>query len=125
MKPFRAAIVGTGNIARSHMNALRHEQERVEVVAAVDVSPGNLQTFCEEHGITHGYADLQTMLDEQKPNLVHICTPPGVHADLIVQTLRAGAQEHGFEAASVQRQAEDGRAWLATGRARFPGGAQA
>lgn len=91
MKSFRAAIVGTGNIARSHMNALRHEQERVEVVAAVDVSPGNLQTFCEEHTIAHGYADLQTMLDEQKPNLVHICTPPGVHADLIVHALRAGA----------------------------------
>lgn len=91
MKPFRAAIVGTGAIAKSHIAALRHEQERVEVVAAVDVTPQNLKTFCEENGISDGYADMKTMLDEQKPNLVHICTPPGTHFELSVQALRSGA----------------------------------
>jgi predicted dehydrogenase len=91
MKPFRVAIVGTGGIAGSHMNALRHEQERVEVVAAVDIAPQNLKVFCEQHDITHAYADMQTMLDEQKPNLVHICTPPSTHFDLAVQALKGGA----------------------------------
>ena len=91
MKPFRAAIIGTGNIARSHANALKQVHERVDVVAAVDVSPDNLAKFCDEHGIAHRYDDVQMMLDEQKPNLVHICTPPGTHLDLCIQALRGGA----------------------------------
>jgi predicted dehydrogenase len=91
MKSFRVAIIGTGNIARSHIRALRAEQDRADVVAAVDVVPANLENFCETHGIPHRYGDVQTMLNEQKPDLVHICTPPGTHLDLCLQALRGGA----------------------------------
>ncbi len=91
MKPFRVAIVGTGVIAKAHIKALRHEQERVDVVAAVDIAPEKVKNFCEEHGIASIYTDTQTMLNEQKPNLVHICTPPGTHFELCVAALRQGA----------------------------------
>ncbi len=91
MKPFRAAIVGTGGIAGAHIRALQHEEQRVEVVAAVDVAPQNLERFCEEHGLAHRYADMQTMLVEQQPNLVHICTPPSLHLEQCIQALRSGA----------------------------------
>jgi predicted dehydrogenase len=91
MKSFRVAIVGTGGIARSHMNALQHEKERAEIVAAVDIAPQSLQSFCEQYEIAHAYADMQTMLDEQKPDLVHISTPPSTHFELAVQALKAGA----------------------------------
>lgn len=89
--PFRVAVVGTGGIAKSHMTALRQQGERVEVVAAVDVLPQNLAAFCREYAIQNAYADMQTMLDEQQPDLVHIATPPGTHFDLCVRALRAGA----------------------------------
>src|SRR3972149_2839577 len=91
MKPLRTAIVGTGAISSSHFKALDYHKERVEIVAAVDVSPQNLKRFCEEYSIKHAYCDMQTMLDEQKPDLVHICTPPGTHFALCVQALRHGA----------------------------------
>ena len=87
----RAAIIGTGGIAKSHMAAARQEQERVEVIAAADVAPQNLINFCDEHGIPNRYDDPRKMLDEQKPDLVHICTPPGTHFELCVQALRNGA----------------------------------
>ncbi len=88
---FRVAIVGTGAIARSHMAALRHESARADVVAAVDVMPENLAKFSDEFKILSRYADMQTMLDEQKPDFVHICTPPSTHLDLCMAALRAGA----------------------------------
>jgi predicted dehydrogenase len=91
MTHYRTAIVGTGAIAKAHMAAFRHENERVEVVAAVDTMPENLNSFCEENHITARYDSMQRMLDEQKPDLVHICTPPGVHFKLCVQALEAGA----------------------------------
>lgn len=87
----RTAIIGTGGIAKSHMNAARHEKERVEVVAAVDISAQNLNAYCDEYAILHRYDDAQKMLDEQKPDLVLICTPPGTHFDLCVRAMRSGA----------------------------------
>ena len=47
----RAAIVGTGNIAGAHVEALRRMGGRAEVVAAVDVDGTRAGAFCTEHGI--------------------------------------------------------------------------
>lgn len=91
MKPFRAAIVGTGGIAGAHMRALKHEEHRVEIVAGVDISAENQERFCNQHGIANRYTDMQTMLDEQQPNLVHICTPPSLHLEQCILALRHGA----------------------------------
>jgi predicted dehydrogenase len=91
MKPFRAAIVGTGVIANNHISALHHERERVEVLGAVDANSKKVQSFCEEYGIANAYTDMQIMLDEQRPNLVHICTPPSTHFELCVKALRHGS----------------------------------
>jgi len=91
MTPLRTAIIGTGAIAKGHITALRHESQRTEVVSAVDIVPEVLNRFCDEHGISSRYTDAQTMLAEQKPDLVHICTPPGTHYELCVQALRSGA----------------------------------
>jgi predicted dehydrogenase len=62
MDSFRAAIVGTGNIAKAHVTALQEQAHRVEIVAGVDVSAENLQHFCTEHNIPHTYTDYQKML---------------------------------------------------------------
>jgi predicted dehydrogenase len=91
MPRIRTAIVGTGGIARSHAEATHKLADDVEVVAAVDVDPQRLDAFRETFGISAGYADLQTMLDQEKPDLVQIATPPALHIDLSIQCLEAGA----------------------------------
>lgn len=89
---FRVAIVGTGGIARiCHLPALRAEAARTEVVAAVDLDAGTVKDFCDEHAIPGAYTDLHRMLAEVRPDLVHICTPPAVHAEQAAACLRAGA----------------------------------
>ncbi len=90
-RPLRAAIIGTGSIAKNHVAALRHERERIDLVAATDTLPQNLNAFCDQHQIEHRYTDLAAMLDEQKPDLVNVCTPPGSHFEICVQALRSGA----------------------------------
>ena len=90
-QPLRTAIIGTGGIAHSHMRALQHEAARTQVVAAVDVEPERVDTFCETYSIPGRYTDAAEMLQQEQPRLVHIATPPGTHCDLIVQSLAAGA----------------------------------
>ncbi|MFE2266748.1 Gfo/Idh/MocA family protein [Streptomyces griseosporeus] len=90
----RAAVVGTGAIARgSHLPALARlaEEGETEVVAAVDVDAAAVEAFCAEGGVPHAYTDLDRMLAEQRPDLVTICTPPTLHREQSVAALRAGA----------------------------------
>lgn len=91
MTPYRVAIIGTGGIARAHVAAWRSVQDEVLPVAAVDIAFDRLQAFASEFDIPHVYTDAATMLAEQAPDLVHICTPPSLHTDLIVACLQAGA----------------------------------
>jgi predicted dehydrogenase len=87
----RVAIVGTGNIARFHLEALRKLDDRVDVVAAVDVDAERLAEFGRRHGIDRRYTDLVEMLDRDRPDLVHVCTPPGAHLEPALACLGAGA----------------------------------
>ncbi|CAL9641726.1 D-apiose dehydrogenase [Streptomyces sp. enrichment culture] len=93
-RPVRAAVIGTGAIARgSHLPALARlaEEGETEVVAAVDIDAGAAEAFCVEGGIPHAYTDLERMLREQRPDLVCVCTPPTLHREQTVAALRAGA----------------------------------
>ncbi|GAA3753852.1 putative dehydrogenase [Spinactinospora alkalitolerans] len=87
----RVAVVGTGNIARFHVEALRSMPEDVEIVAAADVDPDNLERFTDRYGIADRYGDMDRMLREARPDLVHLCTPPGLHHGQAMACLSAGA----------------------------------
>jgi predicted dehydrogenase len=87
----RIAILGTGNIARIHAEALREAGDDAELVAAADVDAARLAEFGRRHGVGATFGDLPRMLGEAKPDLVHICTPPWVHHEQALACLRAGA----------------------------------
>lgn len=96
----RAAVVGTGAVARSHLDAFRALGEAspggdgtpaIDVVAAVDVDKARLDEFCREAGHARGYTDFPQMLTEERPDLVCVCTPPSLHMAQAIAALRAGA----------------------------------
>jgi predicted dehydrogenase len=87
----KVAIIGTGGIARSHVAATQHEQDRVHLAAAVDIDADRVKAFADTHNIPNAYTDVAEMLTAESPKLVMIATPPGTHCDLIVQSLEAGA----------------------------------
>ncbi|RII20554.1 putative oxidoreductase YcjS [Streptomyces sp. YIM 130001] len=92
--PLRTAVVGTGGIARgSHLPALQElaTEGEVEVVAAVDVNEDAVRAFAESAAIPFSGTDLDAMLEEVRPDLVVLCTPPAVHREQSVAALRAGA----------------------------------
>ncbi len=91
MSRVRTAIVGTGNIAASHARALAALADEAEVVAAVDVDAPRLAAFCAERGIPGRYGDLAAMLAAERPDLVHVCTPPSLHCEQALACLQAGA----------------------------------
>ncbi len=85
----RAAVVGLG-IGRHHVEAYEGHP-RVDLVALCDGDAGRLATFQERLPGVAGYATLDEMLTRASPDVVSICTPDWLHADMGVAALRAGA----------------------------------
>lgn len=90
-EPIRAVIIGTGGIAKSHVNALRQAGEKIELMAAADIDSGRVEQFTSDHAIPYAFTDVEAMLRTIRPRLVTIATPPSTHADLCVQSMEAGA----------------------------------
>jgi predicted dehydrogenase len=88
----RVAIVGAGGIAEGHhLPALREHPDEVELVAIMDPDPRRADAFVTAHGVPRHYGALDELLEETGPDLVHITSPPGVHAEQAVACLQAGA----------------------------------
>ncbi|ROT28245.1 Gfo/Idh/MocA family protein [Micromonospora sp. HM5-17] len=91
MAPLRVAIVGTGNIARIHAESLRDLGDEVRLVGAVDVDPDRLAAFGDRYDVPARHRDLASLLEQERPDLVHLCTPPGSHHPLALACLQAGS----------------------------------
>ncbi len=85
------AIIGTGGIAGAHVAAWDAAVDRVRRVAAVDIDADRVATFASSHGIPRSYTSATEMLERERPDLVHICTPPALHFPLIIEALESGA----------------------------------
>jgi len=84
----KVAIAGTGNIAAIHADAL--DGLGAELIAAADIDAARLAAFGAGHPEAARYADLDTLLASEHPDLVHLCTPPWLHHDQALTCLRAG-----------------------------------
>ncbi|MGW4061255.1 Gfo/Idh/MocA family protein [Amycolatopsis sp. NPDC004747] len=90
-KRLRVAVVGTGAIAESHRTAFEAHHEDVDIVAAADVDEARVAAFCAGTAHAKPYHDLDSLLAEQEPDLVSICTPPSLHVEQTKKALASGA----------------------------------
>jgi len=86
----RVAVVGTGRMARLHLEALKRVPTPHTVVAVHDVNVGAAKAFASFAG-ARAYESLDDLLHEARPDIVHICTPAGAHFEPARRTLLAGA----------------------------------
>lgn len=85
----RVAIVGCGQISRMHIDALR-EINGVEICAVCDRDLWRARKASEICPGAQVYTDTTTMLQESKPQAVHVLTPPDSHAELSILAMEAG-----------------------------------
>ncbi|MBE6936436.1 MAG: Gfo/Idh/MocA family oxidoreductase [Ruminococcaceae bacterium] len=88
------AIIGTGNIANSHIKAYLTFPERCRIVALCDIYPEKAQAKIEQYGLhdVAVYDSHKKMLGDPdlKIDLVSVCTPPYVHAEIAIDFLKDG-----------------------------------
>lgn len=82
----RVAIVGIGAISPMHIMALQNNAENIVALCDIDIVKAQLAN--EKYGLQAVvYTDYLQMLDEMKPDVVHICTPHYLHASMICDAL--------------------------------------
>jgi predicted dehydrogenase len=86
----RIGIVGAGFITNlSHLPNWKRFHE-AEVVAICDTDKDRAAVTSSKFGIGKTYTDLQEMLDEERLDLVDVCTPPSTHAKVAELCLSTG-----------------------------------
>lgn len=105
MAAYTIAFVGTGTepdeqdrhgfaMAYRHASAFDVLAE-CELVACADIVVENAEAFAEFFGIDADsvYEDYNAMVDEQKPDIVSVCTPPHAHGEIVVDIVQHGSVE--------------------------------
>jgi len=87
------AIVGCGQIADAHIQEARKIPE-VKVVAVCDLNIHMAKQTAIRFGIQKIYTNIDTMLEEVKPEVVHITTPPGSHLQIAKTVLKHGVHTY-------------------------------
>ncbi|WP_079553597.1 Gfo/Idh/MocA family protein [Arthrobacter sp. 49Tsu3.1M3] len=90
----RAAIVGTGGIARVHGQRIRDLGSLVVGVCGRELSKAqtlaaDLQPATPREDIA-SFDDLGRMLDETQPDVLHVCSPHGFHTGHALEAIKRG-----------------------------------
>jgi predicted dehydrogenase len=86
----RVALLGAGNIASAHLAAIR-QLSGIEIVGVTDLNFERAVAVQKQEGIGKAYPDLDTMLSDCKPQIVHVLLPPAAHCEGAIKCLEAGS----------------------------------
>lgn len=87
----KIAIVGCGKIADGHVEEIRKLENIAELVAVCDRELEMAKQLAVRQAIRSVYDDFDAMLAKERPDVVHIATPPHVHLLLAKKAIDAGA----------------------------------
>lgn len=82
LRPLRVAVVGAGYFSRFHYDAWRRIPE-IEVVAVCDRDSEKARQAAAPFAKAAIFGDVERMVDDVRPDLLDIVTPPETHAALI------------------------------------------
>lgn len=89
-QPVRVGFIGAGQMARHHLSAVEQLGVRTVVVGVHDPATGRAKEFAAAAG-TQLYLSIDALLNEAKPDVVHVCTPPAAHFNAAHAALESGA----------------------------------
>ncbi|MED4227778.1 Gfo/Idh/MocA family oxidoreductase [Neobacillus cucumis] len=93
-KKLRYGLIGAGsNAERKHLNNYM-TLANVELVSICDVNIESAERLAKKYNITKVYSNYEEMLDKEELDLVSICTPNFLHAEISTYALTKGVNVH-------------------------------
>jgi len=86
---YKCVFLGCGPRSNGHAAAYEHIT-RGAAVACCDLDDERLKGYAEKYGIPNRYTDLDEMLEKERPDVVHMVTPPTLRVGLMRKLADAG-----------------------------------
>jgi len=86
----KIAIVGCGKIADGHIEEIQKMPDRARVVAVCDLELLMAEQIAVRYGVPAHYDAFERLLEVERPDVVHITTPPQSHLFLARKAIEAG-----------------------------------
>ena len=90
MAKIRVGLIGCGFAAELHMHAYKRVYGVDAEVTAIAARGDHVVDFAGKHRIRTTYRDFKAVLADDAIDVVDICTPPALHATMIVDAVEAG-----------------------------------
>ena len=85
----RVALIGCGQIADAHLQEIR-KIRGVQLVAVADSYLDLAQQAAARFGVPGVFEDLDGLLQQARPDVLHITTPPQTHRPIALEALARG-----------------------------------
>ncbi|MBZ5706578.1 MAG: Gfo/Idh/MocA family oxidoreductase [Acidobacteriia bacterium] len=113
----KVAIVGCGKIADSHAMQITRIKG-CEIVAVCDREPLMARQLCERFPVKSYFSNLTQLLDEARPDVVHVTTPPESHFGIAKMCLEHGCHVYAEKPFTINEEEARRLIALATERKR-------
>jgi predicted dehydrogenase len=90
MARIRVGLVGCGFVSELHMYAFRRVYGVDVEVTAVAARGDHVVEFAARHNVPRVYRSFAELIADAEIDVVDICTPPNLHAEMIVASMQAG-----------------------------------
>jgi len=90
VKKIRVGLAGCGFVAELHMYAYKRVYGVDVEVKAVAARGDHVVDFARRHGIANAHRSFADLIADREIDVIDICTPPNLHASMIVEATRAG-----------------------------------
>lgn len=84
----KSCIIGCGNISHKHLEALKNISD-VFICGVADLDKSKGEKVAIDYK-TKYYLEYKKMIEECKPDVVHICTPHDLHAQMAIYCMEKG-----------------------------------
>src|SRR5438067_13587680 len=90
MARIRVGLAGCGFVSELHLYAFRRVYGVDVEVAAVAARGDHVVEFAARHNIPRVYRSFAELIGDRALDVIDICTPPSLHAEMIVAAMQAG-----------------------------------
>lgn len=81
-------LIGCGRIASRHVQSMKNLPD-TRLVAVADIIESRANRYSQEND-ADAYLDYRRLLDRKDIDVVNICTPSGLHAQMAIEAMQAG-----------------------------------
>lgn len=88
-RKIKLAVVGCGRISKNHFGSVEKHASDLELVAVCDNDPEVLERHIAAYRVP-GFLSYNELLKQSDCDLVAICTPSGLHPQMVIEAAEAG-----------------------------------